>query len=127
MTNVLRKLPAVLIVEDEPLIRMDAVDMIEDAGFRTYEAASADDAIRLINGHDDIGILFTDIDMPGSMDGLALAAYVRNGWPPVAIMIASGVVEIEASAMPEGAAFIPKPYATSQITKTMQEIAARLD
>ena len=65
--------PAVLIVEDEPLIRMEAVDMITDAGFKTYEAASADKAIAMMELHDDIGILFTDIDMPGTMDGLKLA------------------------------------------------------
>lgn len=60
------RLPAVLIVDDDALIRMDAVDMIKDAGFRTYEAASADAAIVLLERHHDIGIMFTDIDMPGS-------------------------------------------------------------
>ncbi|MBA97090.1 MAG: response regulator [Sulfitobacter sp.] len=118
--------PAVLIVEDEPLIRMEAVDMIMDAGFKTYEAGSADKAIAMMELHDDIGILFTDIDMPGTMDGLKLAAYVRNRWPPVAIIIASGVVELERTSLPEGSAFFPKPYATSQITKTLHDIAVRL-
>ena len=100
--------------------------MIMDAGFKTYEAGSADKAIAMMELHDDIGILFTDIDMPGTMDGLKLAAYVRNRWPPVAIIIASGVVELERTSLPEGAAFFPKPYATSQITKTLHDIAVRL-
>ena len=86
--------PAVLVVEDEPLLRMDAIDLIEDAGFKTYEAASADAAIEIIRNHEDICFLFTDIDMPGSMDGLKLAEHVRAGWPSVAILIASGVVGV---------------------------------
>jgi CheY-like chemotaxis protein len=116
-------LPAVLIVEDETLIRMDAVDMIMDAGFKTYEADSADQAILLMKQHADIGILFTDIEMPGSMDGLKLAAYVRDRWPPVVIIIASGATGIDAKTFPEGASFFPKPYSTSQIISSLQEIA----
>ncbi len=126
MTAEKSRLPSVLVVEDEPLIRMDAVDMIEDAGFKVYEAASADAAIALLEQHSDIGIIFTDIDMPGSMDGLKLAAYVRDRWPPVAIVIASGIVEVGKDTMPEGSIFFAKPYATSHITKALQDIAATM-
>ena len=119
-------LPAVLVVEDEPLIRMDAVDVIEDAGFETYAAGSADAAIALMERHENIGILFTDIEMPGSMDGLKLAAYVRDRWPPVAILIVSGVVGMKASAMPTGSSFVSKPYVTRHITETLHEIATQL-
>ncbi|MBU2359166.1 MAG: response regulator [Alphaproteobacteria bacterium] len=115
--------PAVLVVEDEPLIRMDAVDMITNAGFWTYEASSADQAIALMDQHADIGILFTDIEMPGTMDGLKLAAYVRDRWPPVLIIIASGAVGLDRSTFPAGASFFPKPYAAHQITATLHEIA----
>lgn len=76
---------AVLIVEDEPLIRMGAVDLIEEAGFEVYEAGRADAAIALLELHQDIRLIFTDVDMPGSMDGLKLAHYVRGRWPPVKI------------------------------------------
>jgi two-component system, response regulator PdtaR len=69
---------AVLIVEDEPLIRMGAVYQIEDAGFEVYEAASADAAISILELHKEIRLIFTDVDMPGSMDGLKLAHYVRG-------------------------------------------------
>ncbi len=117
--------PAVLIVEDEPLIRMDAVDMIREAGFRTYEAASADQAIALMDRHANIGIPFTDIDMPGTMDGLKLAAYVRDRCPPVVIIIASGSVGLDRATFPDGASFFPKPYAAGQITATLHEIAQR--
>ncbi len=115
--------PAVLIVEDEPLIRMDAVDMIREAGFRTYEAASADQAIALMDKHLDIGILFTDIDMPGTMDGVKLAAYVRDRRPPVVIIIASGAVGLDRATFPDGASFFPKPYTARQITASLHEIS----
>ena len=120
-----KTLPAVLIVEDEALVRMDAADMIRDAGFRTYEASSADEAILLMDQHAHIGILFTDIDMPGSMDGLKLAAYVRDRWPPVVIIVASGAVGIDATTLPEGSMFFPKPYPTSLISQSLRQIADR--
>lgn len=120
------KLPAVLVVEDEFLTRMDAVDMIRDAGFRTYEAGTADVAISLMERHGDIGILFTDIDLPGSMDGLELAAYVRDGWPPVEILIASGVVGIEKSDMPDGTCFFAKPYATRHVISELHNFITHL-
>ncbi|HDY94671.1 MAG: response regulator [Sulfitobacter litoralis] len=118
---------AVLVVEDEPLLRMDAVDMIGDAGFKTYEACSADEAMALIRDNNDIGILFTDIDMPGSINGLKLAACVREGWPSVEILIASGVVGVTDEVMPEGSKFYSKPYVTAQIISDMKTIAATED
>lgn len=117
----MRSHTVVLVVEDEPLIRMEAVDMIEDAGFLTFEANSADKAILLMEQHSDINILFTDIDMPGSMDGLELAAYVQTHWPAVKIMIASGVVDAERLTLPESALFFPKPYPTSHIISALQQ------
>jgi CheY-like chemotaxis protein len=91
---------AVLIVEDEPLIRMGAVYQIEDAGFEVYEAASADAAIALLELHKEIRLIFTDVDMPGSMDGLNLAHYVRGRWPPVKIMVTSGHVKVDEEHLP---------------------------
>lgn len=120
------KLPAVLIVEDEPLIRMDAIDMIEDAGFKTYEAGSADEAIALMQRHEDIGVLFTDVDMPGTMDGLCLAKFVRDRWPPVVILIVSGAVGIDEVSMPEGSCFLPKPYSTVHVLKKLHRISVQL-
>ena len=126
MINKSKNLPAVLVVEDEPLIRMEAVDMIEDAGFKVYEAGSSDVAIELMEKHDDIGILFTDIDMPGSMDGLKLATYVKDRWPPVAIIIASGKVDFTVMKVPKGSTFFPKPYPTDKIVKALGDIAQKL-
>lgn len=116
--------PAVLVVEDEPIIRMDAVGMIEDAGFRTYEAKSADDGISLLEKYPDIGILFTDIDMPGSMNGVGLTHLVRERWPTTKIIVASGAVETIKATLPVGAQFFPKPYPMNQIVDALYEMAS---
>tara|TARA_R110002049_G_scaffold29972_2_gene101925 strand:+ start:19320 stop:19724 length:405 start_codon:yes stop_codon:yes gene_type:complete len=123
MTPQTTSLPSVLVVEDEILIRIDVVDMIEDAGFRTYEADSADVAMSLMKQHSDIGILFTDVEMPGSMNGLDLAARVKDEWPLVTVIIASGKVGIEKSEMPDGATFLAKPYASSLVCKTLHDVS----
>lgn len=126
MTRKAMTLPAVLVVEDEPLIRMEAVDMIEDAGFKVYEASNADAAMKLMRMHDDIGILFTDIDMPGSMDGIELAKYVNEHWPSVAIVIASGKVDVILLQLPKGSTIFPKPYPTDRVTKTLSDIVKKV-
>jgi CheY-like chemotaxis protein len=114
---------AVLIVEDEPLIRMSAAAIVEEAGFQTYEAANADEAIALLEKHADIGVLFTDIDMPGSMDGLKLAHYVRGRWPPVKIIVTSGHVQAGHQDIPRDALFFAKPYRAMQIAGKLRELA----
>jgi CheY-like chemotaxis protein len=114
---------AVLIVEDEPLVRMSAVAMIGEAGCQTYEAANADEAIALLEKHAEIRILFTDIDMPGSMDGLKLAHYVRGRWPPVKIIVTSGHVQVGRQDMPRDATFFAKPYRAMQIVGKLRELA----
>jgi two-component system, response regulator PdtaR len=100
----------VLIVEDDLLLRMNAVDMIRDLGFEAIEAVDADQAIALLEGSPNISVVFTDIQMPGSMDGLRLAAVIRNRWPPVALLVTSGQVSPPAQELPAGARFLPKPY-----------------
>src|ERR1700753_2341450 len=83
--------PVVLVVEDEFLLRMDAVDMIESAGFSVVEAADADAAIEILEARNDIAVIFTDIQLPGSMDGLKLARAGRGRWPPIKVIPSSGV------------------------------------
>src|SRR5580698_7763267 len=104
------KMPAVLIVEDEPLIRMGAGKIIEDAGYEVIEAASADEAIRILESRSDIRVVFTDIHMPGSMDGLKLAHAVRKRWPPIKIIVTSGRSQVSEQELPEGGRFFAKPY-----------------
>jgi two-component system, response regulator PdtaR len=100
----------ILVVEDDGLIRMDAADMVRNLGFETIEAANADEAISLLEGCSDIAVVFTDIQMPGSMDGLRLVAVIRDRWPPIALLVTSGQASPPAAALPLGARFISKPY-----------------
>ena len=104
----------VLIVEDELLLRMDAADMIEAAGFEVVEAANADEAIEMLEARRDITVVFTDIQMPGSMDGLKLARAVRGRWPPIKIVATSGHVDVGEKDLPEGGRFLPKPYSLTK-------------
>jgi two-component system, response regulator PdtaR len=116
--------PLVLAVEDEPLILMLAIDMIRDAGFEPVWASNADEAIRLLESRDDIRIVFTDINMPGSMDGIKLAQAVRGRWPPIRIIVTSGFSGGELKLLPKGSQFIPKPYDADQISDALHNLAA---
>ena len=123
MSDLTAKRGVVLIVEDDFLIRMHAAEMIADAGFDVVEAASADDAIVILEDRLDITVVFTDIQMPGSMDGLKLAAAIRGRWPPIKIIATSGFVDVRQDDLPEGGRFLPKPYSPEQIVRTLRELA----
>ena len=112
----------VLIVEDEFLLRMDAVEMIAAVGFEVVEAANADQAIDILESRRDITVVFTDIQMPGSMDGLKLARAVRGRWPPIKIIATSGHLHIGESDLPEGGRFLPKPYSAGQIAGVLRQL-----
>ena len=116
------KRPVVLIVEDEFLLRMDAVDMIASAGFEALEAVNADEAIEILEARPDIAVVFTDIQMPGSMDGLKLARAVRGRWPPIKIVATSGHVRVAETDLPEGGRFLAKPYSPTQVTGVLREM-----
>lgn len=117
--------PVVLVVEDEPLLRLMALDLVEEAGLEAIEATNADDAIVILEARADIRIIFTDIDMPGSMDGLRLAAAVRDRWPPVRIIVTSGYRRIDPADLPEGAIFLAKPYDIDTLTIHLQRLAGQ--
>lgn len=114
--------PVVLVVEDEPIQRFDAVDLVEAAGFEAVEAASADDAIRILEGRPDIRIVLTDIDMPNGIDGMKLAAAIRDRWPPIEIIIVSGRRRPQPADMPARGVFFAKPYKRDEIAATMREM-----
>jgi CheY-like chemotaxis protein len=114
----------VLVVEDEALIRMHCADMVRDLGFEVIEAVDADEAVSLLESVPGIKVVFTDIQMPGSMDGLMLAAAVHDRWPPVALLITSGKVRPPTDDMPTGARFIPKPYSPWQIKEQLHSLTA---
>ena len=112
----------VLIVEDEYLIRMNARDMVEESGYAVLEARNADEAITILEARADIAVIFTDVQMPGSMDGLKLAAAVRNRWPPVKIIAASGRTKLTDADLPEGAHHMSKPYTRRQVADHLQDL-----
>jgi CheY-like chemotaxis protein len=114
----------VLIVEDEFLLRINAVEMIEEAGFDVVDAGNADEAIAILENRSDIRVIFTDIQMPGSMDGLKLAAAVRGRWPPIKIIATSGQYLIREGDLPEGGVFLSKPYTSDSILFALHELTA---
>lgn len=115
----------ILVVEDEPLLMMDAVDMIESAGMIALEAGTADEALAMLIGHPEISIVLTDIDMPGSMDGLKLAQMVRDRWPPLEIVIVSGHRTVPPEMMPERGRFFGKPFRHADMVRTLRDFAAQ--
>lgn len=113
---------SVLVVEDEALIRFNIATFLEDEGFEVLEAGNAEQAIAILVERPDIQLLFTDIDMPGSMDGLRLSAYVRDRWPPVRIIVASGKRLVEITDLPDGSMFYSKPYQMGDVVRSMREL-----
>jgi CheY-like chemotaxis protein len=122
MTFQAAKRALILIVEDELLIRQDAVDMIEAAGFEVVQAGNADEAIKILEARSDIQLVFTDIQMPGSMDGLRLAAAVRGRWPPIKIVATSGHYALRDGELPEGSVFMQKPYNSATVGRVLHEM-----
>lgn len=113
----------ILIVEDDTLLRMHAAEIIDEAGFEVVEAPGADDAIRHLEARPDIAIVFTDIDMPGSMNGLSLAHAVADRWPSIGIVATSGHFKVQDGDLPAGGLFVAKPYRSQQIISTLRKLA----
>src|SRR6266850_4337937 len=105
----------VLVVEDEMVLRMRAVDIVEDAGFTAVEAVSADEALAILESRSDISLLFSDIQMPGTMDGLKLAHAVHDRWPSIKIILVSGQVRLSDIDKPAESRFFGKPLEVKQI------------
>ena len=115
--------PIVLVVEDDALVRTVAVEIVEDAGFVALDAANADEAVVILEGRRDIAMVFTDIDMPGTMDGLKLAHAIRNRWPPIKIVMVSGKTHLAELELPSNSKFFAKPYAVSAMISGIAGIA----
>lgn len=115
---------SILVVEDEFLVRMDIVDQLQERGFSVFEASNADEAVAFLSLHPDIRVIFTDIDMPGSMDGLKLARAVRDRWPPIKIIVTSGHRSVTEQDLPGDSRFFAKPYRAAEVARAVTEMIA---
>ncbi len=114
--------PVVLLVEDELFVRMATADALEDAGFDVIETANAEAAQEVLAHRTDIQVLFTDVKMPGALDGLELADLVRRRWPHILIVVTSGHLNPESGSLPDNAVFIPKPYGEKAPAALIQDL-----
>ncbi|MBP0441358.1 response regulator [Tianweitania sediminis] len=114
----------VLIVEDEGLLRIDIADELTDRGFQVLEASNATQALEVLCAHPEIEVLFTDVDMPGGIDGLKLAEEVRERWPPIRIIVTSGYRVVQSSDLPADSRFLRKPYTAKSVAEAIRQMAA---
>ena len=114
--------PPILVVEDDGLIRMDLADMLSDNGFAILEASNADQALAVLESQTTVKAILTDIDMPGSMNGIKLASIIASRWPDCKIIIISGRYSPDQGSLPEGARFMSKPISERQLRSTLSEM-----
>ena len=119
------KKTVILVVENEALIRMSAIHALEDAGFETVEAGNADDAMKILELRSDIRAIFTDIDMPGTLDGIRLARLVRGRWPPIHLILTSGLTCPIGEDFPANGRFIRKPYSPEHVIAAIRDLFDR--
>ncbi|UXS05473.1 response regulator (plasmid) [Agrobacterium tumefaciens] len=124
MNNAHRLPMTVLIVEDDALIRMDVADYLASEQINPVEAVNADEALAILQKRDDIQIVFTDVNMPGAMDGIELARLVRERWPALGIIVASGMVRPQRSTLPDDARFFEKPYDLERLSASMRAMVS---
>ena len=115
--------PIALVVDDEPLILMDTSDIVSNAGYQVLEARNAEEALKILDTHHSVRLLVTDIQMPGKLDGLALARDVGKRWPHIHIVVASGAVTPGLGELPVGAQFIGKPLDRRVILDVLKEFS----
>lgn len=115
--------PVVLVVEDEALLRMLAADILEDEGFTVLEAATAEEALPILESRSDIGVLFTGVNMPGKMDGLTLATHVAERWPHIRLVVTSGRQGLTNEELPDDGQFVEKPYRQRQLVDAIVHAA----
>jgi two-component system, response regulator PdtaR len=120
-----RPAPVILIVDDDRFLRALAIELVNEAGFETLEACDADQAIAVLESCSKIAVLFTDINMPGSMDGLKLASVVSDRWPVIEILIASARVPLRKSDLPPNSRFLRKPYRAEAMIADLHSLVGR--
>jgi CheY-like chemotaxis protein len=120
------KQPVVLLVEDEPLVRLTQVDILREAEFWVVEAQDADEAFELLKSRPDISVVLTDVDMPGSIDGFEFARLVRQGWPEVGVLVISGKTGPSPGDLPPNASFLHKPILPDDLVAALQKVMATM-
>jgi two-component system, response regulator PdtaR len=113
-------LAIILVVEDDPWLSLDISDTLERESYDVIAVANSDEAIKLLESRNDIRTIFTDIDLPGSMNGLKLAAAVRNRWPPIHIILTTGMREPHRDELPAHSRFIAKPYRSAEVVEAVR-------
>jgi CheY-like chemotaxis protein len=113
--------PIALVVDDEPLIRMDTADIISEAGYYVVEASSADDALEFLINYSSLQLLFTDVHTGGDLDGFELARKVAERWPGIAVVVASGARLPKDGDLPDNASFIQKPFSAATVLGVLLE------
>jgi two-component system, response regulator PdtaR len=113
-----------LLVEDEALLRMHGVDILEDAGFIVIEACNADEALIILDNHHEIRLIFSDIDMPGSMDGMELMELAHLRWPEIRLLLTSGHRRLEHAALPGQGKFLRKPWSEEALVDKVWSVLA---
>ncbi len=111
----------VLIVDDEPIVRLLACDSLEDAGFEVIDAANASEALDILAKRNDVGVLFTDVNMPGGVSGLDLAETVHQRWPDIKLVVTSG--RPPSRPVADGGRFLAKPYDLRSMTDLVTEVS----
>jgi CheY-like chemotaxis protein len=124
VTNISTRRRSILVVDDEPLIRFNLVDFFEEQGFEVFEAEDADQAITVLEANPSIQIVLTDVQMPGSMNGVKLAHHIRDRWPPTLLVVASGAIMVGEADLPSQAMFISKPFHPSFILGELDRLGA---
>ena len=119
--------PAILVVDDEKSLRLNAADMLEDNGYAVLEAASAEDALKTLESRPDVRLLFTDIHMPGPLDGIQLARLVHECWPHIPTVMTSGRQRPSRAEIPDDSRFMPKPYRARDLLGHVAEMVPRSD
>ncbi len=114
----------VLIVEDEPLVRLTGADLLAEAGFEVLEAGNADQALRILKSTQDVRVVFSDVEMPGSLDGLGLAHNIRRRWPGIEIVLTSGH-HISEETIPREGRFVAKPYDGQVLVRQVEEMMSQ--
>lgn len=112
----------VLVVEDEPLLRLAGIDLVETAGYEAISASDAAEAVTILESRNDIRIVFTDVDMPRGVDGMRLAAIIRDRWPPIKVIVVSGHIDGPGDLIPADTVFFPKPYQEEEIVDAIRKM-----